>query len=139
MKAAVTYTSFDKVNKVKQGSDSLCYTYGYDQQRIGMEEYLGSSVRTKRYVGNCEYVTETSGNTTASRWLTYLSGPTGVYAVVVTENSVNTIHYILKDNLGSWTTITNSSGTVEQRLWEPPSNGLPETMSPQCNTTASRG
>jgi hypothetical protein len=41
-----------------------------------------STVRTKRYVGNCEYVTETTGNTTSSRWLTYLTGSTGVYAVV---------------------------------------------------------
>ena len=87
----VTYTGFDKASKVKQGNDSICYTYGYDHQRIFMEEH----------VGNCEYVTETMGNTTASRWLTYLTGSTGVYAVVVTANNANTIHYILKDNLGS--------------------------------------
>ena len=112
----VTYTGFDKADKIKQGNDSICYTYGYDHQRIFMEEHIGSTVRTKRYVGNCEYVTETMGNTTASRWLTYLTGSTGVYAVVVTANNANTIHYILKDNLGSWTAITSSSGTVEQRL-----------------------
>ena len=112
----VTYTGFDKVSKVKQGNDSICYTYGYDHQRIFMEEHIGNNVRTKRYVGNCEYVTETTGNATASRWLTYLTGSTGVYAVVVTANNANTIHYILKDNLGSWTAITSSSGTVEQRL-----------------------
>ena len=112
----VTYTGFDKVSKVKQGNDSICYTYGYDHQRVFMEEHVGSATRTKRYVGNCEYVTETTGNATTTRWLTYLTGPTGVYAVVVTENNTNTIHYILKDNLGSWTAIVNSSGTVEQRL-----------------------
>ena len=112
----VTYTGFDKADKIKQGNDSICYAYGYDHQRIFMEEHIGSIVRTKRYVGNCEYVTETTGNTTASQWLTYLTGSTGVYAVVVTANNANTIHYILKDNLGSWTAITSSSGTVEQRL-----------------------
>ena len=78
----VTYTGFDKASKVKQGNDSICYTYGYDRQRIFMEEHVGNTTRTKRYVGNCEYVTETTGNTTASRWLTYLTGSTGVYAVV---------------------------------------------------------
>ena len=97
----VTYTGFDKADKIKQDNDSICYTYGYDHQRIFMEEHIGSIVRTKRYVGNCEYVTETTGNTTASQWLTYLTGSTGVYAVVVTANNANTIHYILKDNLGS--------------------------------------
>ena len=112
----VTYTGFDKVGKVKQGTDSICYTYGYDHQRIYMEEHVGNTTRTKRYVGSCEYQTETMGNATSSRWLTYLSGPTGVFAVVVTENNTHTVHYVLKDNLGSWTTITNSNGTVEQQL-----------------------
>ena len=113
---SISYTCFDKVSQIVQGNKSLNYTYGYDHQRIFMEEHVGNSVRTKRYVGNCEYVTETSGNTTTQKWLTYLTGPTGVYAVVVTENNANTIHYILKDNLGSWTTIASGTGTVEQRL-----------------------
>ena len=111
-----SHTSFDKVAKVKQGNDSICYAYGYDQHRISMDEHAGNTHRTKRYVGNCEYITETTGNTTSSRWLTYLSGPTGVYAVVVTRNGTDEIHYVLKDNLGSWTAIVNSSGVVEQRL-----------------------
>ena len=82
MKPTVTYNGFDKAGKIKQGNDSICYAYGYDHQRIFMEEHIGANVRTKRYVGNCEYVTETSGNTTTQKWLTYLTGPTGVYAVV---------------------------------------------------------
>ena len=110
----VTYTSFDKANKIKLGMDSICYTYGYDQQRIGMEEYLGSSVRTKQYVGSCEYITETG--TSGTKTLTYLTGPYGVFAVVERQNNAETLHYILKDNLGSWTTITNGNGAVEQRL-----------------------
>ncbi len=112
----VTYTGFDKVSMVKQGKDSLCYAYGYDRQRISMEEHVGNTQRTKRYVGNCEYITETNGNATDTQWLTYLTGPTGVYAVVVTEDGRDKVHYILKDNLGSWTTITDEDGTVEQRL-----------------------
>lgn len=47
----VTYTGFDKVSKVKQGNDSICYSYGYDRQRILMEERVGSLTRTKQYWG----------------------------------------------------------------------------------------
>lgn len=112
----VAYTGFDKVSKIKQGGDSLCYTYGYDRQRILMEEHIGNMTRTKRYVGNCEYVTETEGNTVSGHWLTYLTGPTGVYAVVLTKSGADQVFYILKDNLGSWTTITDESGHVKQRL-----------------------
>ena len=112
----VTYTGFDKVSKVKQGTDSLCYAYGYDRQRISMEEHVGNTTRTKRYVGNCEYVTETTGGYTETQWLTYLSGPTGVFAVMAMEGGDAKTHYILKDNLGSWTTITDEEGSVEQNL-----------------------
>ena len=112
----VSYTGFDKVLKVKQGNDSVVFAYGHDRQRISMEEHVGNTVRTKRYVGACEYVTESSGLLSTERWLTYLTGPTGVYAVVETSGSTNTLHYVLKDNLGSWTTITDSDGNMEQRL-----------------------
>ncbi|MBR6878309.1 MAG: VCBS repeat-containing protein [Bacteroidales bacterium] len=112
----ISYTHFDKVNQITEGNNSLSYTYGYDRQRIFMEEHVGSTTRTKRYVGNCELVTESEGNSTSTYWLTYLTGPTGVYAVVVTQNGTDEIHYILKDNLGSWTTITDGDGVVEQRL-----------------------
>ena len=116
MPQTVSYTGFDKVLKVKQDSDSLVYTYGFDRQRIAMEEHVGNTIRTKRYVGACEYVTETSGDVTVSKKLTYLHGPFGVFAVVEHRNGEDNLHYILKDNLGSWTTITDEEGNVEQRL-----------------------
>ncbi|MBQ3355021.1 MAG: VCBS repeat-containing protein [Bacteroidales bacterium] len=112
----ITYTGFDKVSKIKLGNDSLCYTYGYDRQRVFMEEHVGNRHRTKRYVGNCEYVTESEGGSDSEHWLTYLSGPMGVYAVVLTKSGSSQVFYILKDNLGSWTTITDEHGNVEQRL-----------------------
>ena len=96
--------------------DSICYTYGYDHQRIRMEEYIGSTVRTKDYLGMCEHVTETDAGSGGENWLTYLSGPTGVFAVVLTKSGTSQTHYILKDNLGSWTTITDDDGFVEKRL-----------------------
>lgn len=65
MKPSVAYTGFDKVKKLKQGADSLCYTYGYDHQRIFMDEHVGNRHRSK------------------------ITGSTGVYAVVVTENGSN--------------------------------------------------
>ena len=112
----VTYTGFDKVSKVRQGNDSLCYTYGFDQQRIFMEEHFDNTVRTKRYVGNCEFVTENDGNTTVEYTHTYLTGPCGVFAVVRIKNGMTEDYYILKDNLGSWTTITGGTGIVKQEL-----------------------
>ena len=114
----IAYTSFDKVKHIEQDGNTLDYTYGHDRQRIFMEEHVGDTTRTKRYLGNCELLTVTTDTDTVStQWLTYLAGPTGVYAVVTTDTEgTHTIHYVLKDNLGSWTTITDRHGNIEQEL-----------------------
>ena len=112
----IDYTSFDKVKHIAEGDNKLSYTYGYNRQRIGMEETIGGKQRNKTYVGNCEYVTETADGVTTEKVLTYLSGPTGVFAVVEKQGEEESLHYILKDHLGSWTTITDAEGNVEQEL-----------------------
>ncbi len=113
---SLTYTSFDKVKTVAQGNNTLEYTYGYDRQRIFMEEYANGVERTKRYVCNCEFMTVTENNATTEKVLTYLTGPMGVFAVVEQQGNDESLHYILKDHLGSWTTITDAEGVVEQEL-----------------------
>ena len=112
----VTYTSFDKVKAIVEDGNGLVYTYGYDQQRIRAYETFGDRTINKVYVGACEYVTEYVGNDITTKTLTYLVGPYGVFAVVERQNNEESIHYILKDHLGSWTTITDSEGNVEQEL-----------------------
>ena len=113
---SLTYTCFDKVKTVAQGNNTLEYTYGYDRQRIFMEEHDNGVERTKRYVGNCEFMTVTENNATTEKMLTYLTGPMGVFAMVEQQGNDESLHYILKDHLGSWTTITDADGVVEQEL-----------------------
>ena len=112
----ITYTGFDKVKTIAEGDNTLAYTYGYDQQRIRMVENVGDITRTKDYVGFCEYITEEDGENTTEKTLTYLVGPYGVFAVLEQQDCEESIHYILKDHLGSWTTITDAEGNVEQEL-----------------------
>ena len=112
----IVYTAFDKVKTIAEGGNTLAYTYGYDQQRIRMVENVGDITRTKDYVGVCEYIAEDDGENTTARTLTYLVGPYGVFAVVEQHDNEESVHYILKDHLGSWTTITDSEGNVEQEL-----------------------
>ena len=113
---SLTYTCFDKVKTITQGNNTMEYTYGYDRQRIFMEEFTNGVERTKRYVGNCEFVAVTENNATTEKMLTYLTGPMGVFAVVEQQGNDESLHYILKDHLGSWTTITDAEGVVEQEL-----------------------
>lgn len=122
------YTMFDKVKSIAKYSDNntlertLTYTYGYDHQRVHMEERVGGNVyRTKTYVGNSEYIYDTD----CRRSLTYLSAPTGLFAVYIREGSQylndedpvsQRLLYLHTDHLGSITTITDASGAIQQEL-----------------------
>ena len=114
----ITYTAFDKVKSISENGNDLIVNYGYDQQRI--RSYLIVSDNrfiNKDYVSLCEYNTEyfVDGGAIQTTF-TYLVGPYGVFAVVEKHNNNQSIHYILKDHLGSWTTITDSEGNVEQEM-----------------------
>ena len=102
-------SKYDSNNNAER---TLTYTYGYDHQRVHMEERVGGNVyRTKTYVGNSEYIYDTD----CRRSLTYLSAPTGLFAVYIREGSQylndedpvsQRLLYLHTDHLGSITTIT---------------------------------
>lgn len=108
----INYTNFNKVQNIVEGNNSLSYIYGHDRQRLKMTETINGIQRKKVYVGQCEFITE--NNIEKAR--TFLRGPIGVFAVIEKENGTNAIHYVHKDHLGSWTTITDDNGSVEQEL-----------------------
>ena len=111
----IAYTMFDKVKTLSQYDENenlvgqVAYQYGYDHERIQMT--YGNSYE-KLYVGNCELITQ-NGN---SQWNTFISGPMGVFAAVTSNGTTESLRYIYKDHLGSWTTLTNDQGTVLQEL-----------------------
>ena len=56
-----------------------------------------------------EYITQNGQTTT----LTYLSSPDGLYGLHrILPDGSSTIHYLHTDHLGSWTAVTNETGTV---------------------------
>ena len=117
------YTSFDKLQRIQMGNTSLSYQYGYEHQRLRMDEMVGNdTVRTKVYAGNCEFVTEDNGAYSTSYSLTYLSGPLGVFAVRDTRMQPESrrMYYVHPDHLGSWTTLTAWNGNVVQDVWFDP-------------------
>ena len=111
----IAYTMFDKVKTLSQYDENenlvgqVAYQYGYDHERIQMTH--GNSYE-KLYVGNCELITQ-NGST---EWNTFISGPMGVFAAVTSNGTTESLRYIYKDHLGSWTTITDDAGTILQEM-----------------------
>ena len=119
----IVYTMFDKVKSIQQDYDALHIDYGFDHERIAMSQFVFYPRETvsKVYVGNCEYIKGPD----RARTLTYLTGPMGVFAVYEQlgdlykddgDKGKTYMHYLLKDHLGSITTIANAEGVIEQEL-----------------------
>ena len=105
-----TYTSFDKLCALEQGTKSLTLTYGYDFNRRKTVFTDGSTTKTKIFVpGGYEKITEGG-----SKEFCYISTPAGLTAVYDKTN--DEMFYVHPDHLGSIHFITDESGSVEQEL-----------------------
>lgn len=107
----IAFNSFDKVASISEGTNQISFEYGIDHQRISCIERIEGKTRCKTYVNNCEFIEKENGDEITR---TFLSGPSGVFAVAETVNGNTELHYIHKDHLGSWTTISDSHGEIEQ-------------------------
>lgn len=110
----LTYTDFDKVETVSMDENTLQFVYGHDHHRRYMTETVDSVTRSKTYIGNCEFVqSATEGNYA----LTYLYGPSGIYAVAKKVGNSETLYYIHTDHLGSWDVVTDRNKNILQQYY----------------------
>ena len=111
----ITYTVFDKIHTIYEGTATLVITYGVDHERIKQViQKDGEDYSKKVYIGGlCEKITDERG----TRLLNFIDGPQGVFAIIVKQpNGEVDINYILKDHLGSLTGITDESGVLLEEL-----------------------
>lgn len=112
-KQNITYSTFDNAVKITEVGKTADISYGSHQNRIFMRTNVDGKVKTKTYVGDCEFVND-NGEVLK---LTYLAGPMGVYAVSVIDAKGNAaVNYVHKDNIASWNVITDEDGNVVQEL-----------------------
>ena len=107
----VTYTSFDKVSSITQGTKRLDLYYGADRQRVYHDMSHNSLTRntTKRFFTNL-YEEVRRGEDIKKYH--YLTSPSGLFAIFVTDNDTSAMSYVLKDHIGSlYATVTD--GEVE--------------------------
>lgn len=108
-----TYTSFDKLKTLVQGTKNLGITYGYDHGRRKSIYTEGSTTKTKLFIPG-GYEKLTAGATTKEFY--YISTPAGLTAVYEKVNGSGAMYYLHPDYLGSVHLITNSAGATVQEL-----------------------
>ncbi len=107
----ITYTSFDKIKSISQGTKTINISYGADRQRVRQTFNTGNSTKTKRYFTSLYEVVNESGTT---KKIHYLTSSTGLFAIFALDSNNNgTMSYVIKDHQGSmYATITGN--TVER-------------------------
>jgi len=116
---AVTWTSFNKVASIVQGSTTMSYAYDADHARITQTEVSGGVTTTTTYLNDpasgLSSEKTVSGSTTT--WTDYLfAGGARVGERVITVGGATTLKYFIADHLGSVSVITDGSGAVLERL-----------------------
>jgi RHS repeat-associated protein len=103
----ITYTPFLQPAQITEGSNTLIYTYGADQQRVRSVVNGGTS---KRYYFG-DYEINVSGGVNTIVYYVPLGSNTLAIATKV-GTAAPTIQYAYTDYLGSILTVTNSTGAV---------------------------
>jgi RHS repeat-associated protein len=113
----ITWTSFNMVAEVVQGTSSLTYVYGSDHARIKQTAADGSF---KYYLNDptsgaiSERLTDSTG--TNVTWNDYIMAGGAMVAMhAITTGGIDPIEYFHRDHLGSIAVVTDASGNVLER------------------------
>lgn len=105
-----TWASYNKPTQIAQGSNSYQFEYGTDRARYKKTHITASATTTTHYLGDMEVV---YGTTTEYR---HLIRAAGTVIAVLKDTGTTATDYLHRDHLGSLTAITDTTGTVQERL-----------------------
>lgn len=108
----ITYTMFNKISSISQGTRRITFTYGADDQRRSMKSYNGTTVTSEK-VYSGDYEKETVNGVITERH--YISTPSGITAVLITTNGTKNMYYLCKDHQQSITALMDESGTIREQ------------------------
>jgi hypothetical protein len=130
----VTYTPFNKPAQILQSDgNSTTLEYGSARELLRQTDVKAGVTTTSLYLPGYERV-QTGSSITEKFYI-------GDYAVLTKSGSTSQLHYLLRDNQGSVTTILNADGSVANNLafdvWgkRRNANGSPATTALTSNTT----
>src|SRR5690606_22686555 len=109
----ISYTPFLQPENITEKSANgenftLSYTYGAAYNRIKSELKRDHVVVNQRYYYEGGFEREISSG--AEKFIHYIQAPTGVIAMIVSENGTHSLYPVYTDHLGSILTVTDSEG-----------------------------
>jgi RHS repeat-associated protein len=112
----IIFNHFNKATQISENGYELNIEYGTNGLRKKTTLLHNSSEQKEKIFVGGIYEKETLADGSI-RELHYIPGPDGITAIYTLTNGANgQMHYIHKDHLGSFNTITNASGVIEEEL-----------------------
>lgn len=108
----ITYTMFNKISTISQGTRRITFTYGADDQRRSMKSYNGTTLTSEKIYSG-DYEKETVNGLITERH--YISTPSGITAVLITTSGAKNMYYLCKDHQQSITALMDESGTIREQ------------------------
>ena len=111
----LTYNAYNKVTLVAQGDTQYSIVYGLDRQRIeSVLKDKGKVKYTRLYMGSYERKTSADGVVTH---VDYIYTPTGLAAIHKRTGTRQGTYYVLTDNIGSVSVVTDDMGNIVNRYY----------------------
>ena len=111
---SINYTSFHKIQYVRQGNKTLTLTYGPDQTRVKAVQTDSLTTTQRYYVGQLYEVTYKTNEST--RYLCYIFAAGKAVAIHETLGYASTVRYLHHDHLGSIQAYSDAQGSLAQEL-----------------------
>jgi len=133
----LTYNAYNKVTLVAQGDTQYSIVYGLDRQRI--ESVLKDKdmvMYTNLYMGSYERKTSADGVVTH---VDYIYAPTGLAAIHKCTGTHHSTYYVLTDNIGSVSAVTDDMGSIVNRYYYTAWGGRVRTDDGEYKDVTDRG
>ena len=106
----ITYTVFDKPDRITKGGDQVDFAYGVGNSRYQRIDSGPTLQRTTLYLGSVERITEGS----STYYKRYLGGV--AIATYYPSTDTQNIAYLLKDHIGSIHTVLDEDAAITARM-----------------------
>ncbi len=109
------YNVFNQPSRIAEGDVEILLEYGADNQRVKTVFKRDGVVEYTRYYISANYEKEVDAAGVTTHY-NYVYGVTGLAAICVHRNGVDSMYYVHPDRLGSYTHITNANKQVIRNL-----------------------
>ena len=109
------YNVFNQPSRIAEGDVEILLEYGADNQRVKAVFKRNGQVERTLYYINANYEKEVEADGVTTHY-NYVYGATGLAAICVRRNGIDSMYYVHPDRLGSYTHITDSSKRVIRNI-----------------------